>query len=126
MRQSIRTPLGKVRGLGSAKEGSGHFIGQRVSAIALIVLVPLFLVSLLSATAAGFDGARAWIAQPLNAILTLLATGAALYHMRLGLQTVIEDYIGKTAARIALLIANTFVALGLFVACAYSVFTLAA
>lgn len=126
MSQSIRTPLGKVRGLGSAKEGAGHFIGQRVSAIALVVLVPLFLVSLLSATASGFDGARAWIGQPHNAILTLLATGAALYHMRLGLQTVIEDYIGRAVTRIGLLIANTFVALGLFVACAYSVFTLAA
>ena len=57
--ESIRTPLGKVRGLGSAKHGAGHFIAQRVSAIALIFLVPWFLISLIGAVRGGYDGALA-------------------------------------------------------------------
>ncbi len=74
---SIRTPLGRVRGLGSAKHGAGHFIAQRVSAIALIFLVPWFLISLIGAVRGGYDGALAWVADPLNAVLALLAVGAS-------------------------------------------------
>ena len=126
MSKSIRTPLARVRGLGSAKEGPGHFIGQRVTAIALVVLVPAFLFILLAATSGDYASARAWISHPLHAIVTLLALGAALYHMRLGLQTVIEDYIGGAFTRITLLILNTFAAFALFAAAAYSVVSLAA
>ena len=93
MKESLRTPLGKVRGLGSAKHGAGHFITQRVSAIGLLFLVPWFLISLIGATRGGYDAALAWASEPLNAVLTLLAVGAALYHMRLGMQVVIEDYV---------------------------------
>ena len=121
MSQSLRTPLRQVRGLGSAKEGAGHFIKQRVTAIALIFLVPWFLISVIGATRGGYDTAVVWLAQPLNAILVLLAVGAAFYHMRLGMQVVIEDYIGKHSTKVVLLILNTFVAAALFAASAYSV-----
>jgi len=124
-KESIRTPLGKVRGLGSAKHGAGHFIAQRVSAIALIFLVPWFLISLIGAVRGGYDGALAWVADPINAVLTLLATGAALYHMRLGMQVVVEDYIAKHGTKNLLLILNTFVCVVLFVAAAYSVLKIA-
>lgn len=123
--QSIRTPLGRVRGLGAAKEGAHHFIVQRVSAIALIFLVPWFLISLLAAVRSGYDGAADFIANPLNAILILLAVGVALYHMRLGMQVVIEDYIAKTGTKLFLLILNTFISIGLFAVAAFSVLGIA-
>lgn len=121
----FRTPLARVRGLGSAKSGTGHFIAQRVSAIALVVLMPLFLIKLAKNAGAGYAEAAAWVGSPLGAILTLLAMTAALYHMRLGLQVVIEDYIYRPATNAALLILNTFVAAGLWIAVLYSVLALA-
>jgi len=125
MSESIRTPLGKVRGLGAAKEGAGHFIAQRVSAIALLFLAPWFLISLISAARGGYTGAVDFIANPLNAVLVLMATGGALYHMRIGMQVVIEDYIAKAGTRIFLLILNTFFAVALFAAAAFSVLEIA-
>lgn len=115
------TPMGSVRGLGSAKSGTEHFIHQRVSAIALVFLVPWFIFSIMHATKAGYAGAEAWVAKPWNAILLILLFGAALYHMRLGLQTVIEDYIGKSGTRQALLILNTFAVFALMAAAILSV-----
>lgn len=123
--QSIRTPLGQVRGLGSAKHGVDHFVSQRVSAIALVLLVPWFLITLINAVRGGYDGALAYLSEPLNAVLVLLAVGGALYHMRLGMQVVIEDYIAKNGAKIALLIFNTFICITLFAAAAYAVLKIA-
>jgi succinate dehydrogenase / fumarate reductase membrane anchor subunit len=123
--ESIRTPLGKVRGLGSAKHGAGHFIAQRVTAIGLVFLVPWFLISLIGAVRGGYDGALLWIADPVNAVLTLLAVGAALYHMRLGMQVVIEDYIARNSTKAVLLILNTFICVALFAAAAYAVLKIA-
>lgn len=125
MKESIRTPLGKVRGLGAAKEGAHHFIGQRVSAIALLFLVPWFLITLLAAVRGGYEGAVEFVANPVNAVLILLTTGAALYHMRIGMQVVIEDYIAKTSTKMILLMLNTFVVVALFAAAAFSVLELA-
>jgi succinate dehydrogenase / fumarate reductase membrane anchor subunit len=125
MSESIRTPLGKVRGLGAAKHGAGHFIAQRVTAIALLFLAPWFLISLIGAVRGGYDGAVDFIGQPLNAVLILLAVGTALYHMRVGMQVVIEDYIEKSGTRMLLLILNTFVAVALFAFAAFAVLTIA-
>ena len=125
MSQSIRTPLGKVRGLGAAKEGAHHFIVQRVSAIALLFLIPWFLISTLLAVRGGYQGAVDFIANPLNAVLALMTVGASLYHMQIGMQVVIEDYIGKTGTRIFLLILNTFFAVVLFAAAAFSILKIA-
>ncbi len=124
-KESLRTPLGKVRGLGSAKHGAGHFITQRVSAIGLLFLVPWFLISLIGAVRGGYDGALAWVSEPLNAVLTLLAVGTALYHMRLGMQVVVEDYIAKHGTKNVLLVLNTFICIVLFVAAAYAVLKIA-
>jgi succinate dehydrogenase / fumarate reductase, membrane anchor subunit len=123
--QSIRTPLGKVRGLGSAKEGAHHFIVQRVTAIANIFLVPWLLVSLTFATRGGYDGAVDFIANPLNAVLILLTLASVLNHMRIGMQVVVEDYIAKTGTKLFLLILNTFIAVGLFVTAAFSILEIA-
>lgn len=125
MSESLRTPLGKVRGLGSARHGAGHFIAQRVTAIALLFLVPWFLVSLIGAVRGGYDGALDFIANPFNAVFIVLAVGIGLYHMRLGMQVVIEDYIAKNGTRMFLLILNTFIALVLAAAAAFAVLTIA-
>lgn len=123
--QSIRTPLGRVRGLGSARHGVGHFITQRVSAIALVVLVPWFLITLIGAVRGGYEGALAYLSDPLNAVVVILAVSASLYHMRLGMQVVIEDYIAKPGLRISLLVLNTFVCIALFATAAYAVLKIA-
>ena len=125
MSRSIRTPLARVRGLGSAKEGVHHYIVQRVTAIALLFLVPWFLLSLMQAVSGGYDGAIAWLSQPLNAVLTILTIGVALHHMRLGMQVVVEDYIAKHSTKLVLLILNTFIAVSLFAAAAFSVLRIA-
>jgi succinate dehydrogenase / fumarate reductase, membrane anchor subunit len=122
---TMRTGLGKVRGLGSAKHGAGHFIAQRVTAIALVVLVPLFLITLINAVRGGYDGALAYVADPFNALLILLAVGASLYHMLLGMQVVVEDYIAKSSTKAVLLILNTFICVVLFAAAAYAVLKVA-
>lgn len=119
--KSIQTPIGRVRGLGSAKEGVSHFIRQRVTAIAMVVLVPLVLFLLIGATRNGYEGAAAFVSNPVFAILLLLTVGTAFYHMRLGMQVVIEDYISKSGTRIVLLVLNTFVSIALFAAAAYSI-----
>ena len=110
------TPAKKARGLGAAHAGTQHYISQRVSAVALIVLVPWFLFSVLQAGQAGYDGAYEWAAKPWNSGLLLLSAGAAFHHMRLGMQVVIEDYISGHGLKLALLMANTFAAFAGFVA----------
>ena len=122
---SIRTPLGKVRGLGSARHGAGTFIGLRVASIALLFLVPWFLYSIVGAVRGGYDGALEWIADPVNAVLVLITVGVALYHMQLGMKEIIEDYIGRKGTKFFLLILNTFFAVVLFAAAAYAVLKIA-
>jgi len=124
-KESLRTPLSRVRGLGSAKHGAGHFIALRVTSIALVLLVPWFLYSIIGAVRGGYDGALAWIADPINAVLTLIAVGAALHHMKLGMQEIVEDYIAKKSTKFTLLILNTFVTVILFAAAAYAVLKIA-
>ncbi len=123
--KSIRTPLGKVRGLGSAKAGTHHFITQRVTAIALLFLVPWFLISLIGAVRGDYDSALQWIASPLNAVLIVVTLGTAFYHMRLGMQVVIEDYIGRPGTKAVLLLLNTFLTILLFAASAFAVMKIA-
>jgi len=121
----FRTPLARARGLGAAKSGVGHYITQRVSALALVILIPLFVWSIASLPSADYETARAWIGSPLGAILTLLTLTATFYHMRLGLQVFIEDYIHKPVTKALLLSANTLIAAGLWIAALYAVITVA-
>ena len=90
MTDLYRSPAGRVRGLGSAKEGTTHFIRQRVSAIGLLFLVPWFLISGVTAAQGGYAGVVEWVSSPINATLLILTLGAAFYHMRLGMQVVVE------------------------------------
>ncbi len=120
---SLRDPLAKARGLGSAKEGAGHFISQRVTAVALLVLLPWVIVSLILARVQnGWETAALWLNMPWNAVPSALLVIAMFYHMKLGMQVVIEDYIGKTWSRALLLILNTFVALAGAVIALHAIF----
>lgn len=121
MTKQVRTPTAQVRGLGAARSGTTHYIRQRVSALALVVLVPWFVFTGIIAMRGGHDDAVFWLGSPVNAVLVVLTLGAAFYHMRLGMQTVIEDYISRTSTRQALLILSTFLSIGLFAATALSV-----
>ena len=105
----FRTALGRARGLGSAKHGVGHFIGQRVSAVALVFLICWGFSQTPGLVQGGYDGARAWLASPLNAVLLILLIGTGFYHGQLGLRTITEDYFGRHSTRAVLLILNAFV-----------------
>ncbi len=104
---SYLTEKKRVQGLGSAKDGTGHFISQRVTAIALIPLVVLFVLPFGYNLGAGYNRVIEAYSHPINAIITMLFFVTLFTHLRLGLQVVIEDYVHGHSARTALLIANT-------------------
>lgn len=105
--RSYRTPLARVRGRGSAKSGTGHFIAQRATAVALLVLLPWFAISA-AVSINGYTDALAFVRQPLNSLGIVLLIVAGAYHMMIGMQVVIEDYISKHGTRTALVLLNTF------------------
>ena len=104
-----RTPLGRARGLGSAKTGVGHFIGQRVSAVALIALMLWAVWSALTLAGGGYARAFLWLHYPINATLLVLTAAVAFHHMQLGMRVIVEDYVQKPEFKAALLILNAFV-----------------
>ncbi len=106
---SLRTPLGKVLGLGSAGEGSGHWWVQRVTAVALLPLTVWFGISLLTHTLQSYDAMRGWIAQPWVAVLTLVLVLTLAWHSKLGVEVVIGDYVHGKGAKTSLLLISTFV-----------------
>lgn len=97
----LRTPLAKVRGLGSAKDGTHHFWVQRVTAIALIPLVLWFGVSVASLPNASYASVVAWMDSPFNVVMMISFLIAGFYHGSLGMQVVVEDYISVEWVRIA-------------------------
>jgi len=104
----MRTPLGKVRGLGSAKEGAGHFWRQRLTAVANIPLLLFFIGFLVAINGADYAGVHAALANPLVTLLLIAALVSVLYHMRIGMQVVIEDYVHSDGLKVVLLMLNTF------------------
>ena len=105
-----RTPLARVRGLGSAKDGVGHWWAQRLTAIALIPLVVWFAISLVMLSGADYTVVRAWIGSPLVMMLLILTIGVGLHHGQLGIQVVIEDYVGNDGWKLALIVIVKFIA----------------
>ncbi len=103
-KKTFRSPLKASRGLGSAKDGTHHWVVQRLSAIALIPLSIWFVYALLTAIMADANAARQFVAQPVNAILLFLLVEAMLYHGALGVQVVVEDYIHKPCCKITALV----------------------
>jgi succinate dehydrogenase / fumarate reductase membrane anchor subunit len=107
---TMRTPLSKVRGLGSAKDGTDHFWRQRLTAVALVPLVIFFIFLVVSLTSAPYEVAVARIGSPIVAVLLLAAIIAGVVHMRIGMQVIIEDYVHGEGLKIAVLLCNTFFA----------------
>ncbi|MCQ8783020.1 succinate dehydrogenase, hydrophobic membrane anchor protein [Mangrovibrevibacter kandeliae] len=116
----MKTPLGRVRGYGSAREGTGHFWGQRLSAIANIVLITAFVILLIDLHDETYLDLRAAFANPLIGLIVGLAVISFTYHMRLGLQVVVEDYV-HGASKLPLLILNTFFSVAVAVACLFAI-----
>ena len=102
MSAKFRSPLHQAKGLGSAKSGVGHFWWQRVTAIALALLVPYIVFLLACVGVADVETLRATIAHPWNAILFTVFAIALFWHAKLGLQVVIEDYIHHRGLHLAL------------------------
>ncbi|HEX5455238.1 MAG TPA: succinate dehydrogenase, hydrophobic membrane anchor protein [Stellaceae bacterium] len=102
----MRSPLGRAIGLGSAKEGVQHWWVQRLTAVALVPLAVWFVIVILELAATGADRAElvAWVRHPVPAAVWILLLIAVFYHAALGLQVIVEDYVGNRAARYTLLI----------------------
>lgn len=121
---SMRTPLGKVLGLGSAKEGTDHFWRQRLTAVANIPLT-LFLVWLIvSLFGKSHQTVIDTLSSPFIAIGLLLTMASMLYHMRLGMQTIIEDYIHGEGLKILLLMGNTFFTIAIGMSAGFAILKL--
>ena len=118
---SLRSPLSRVLGLGSAKEGTEHWWGQRVSAAALVLLGLWFAVSMAHLHITDFDDVIYFIAMPVHSVLLILLCATMAYHSWLGVQVVIEDYIHAPVAKIALLTLSRFAHVFVAVASIYAV-----
>ncbi|PZO10931.1 MAG: succinate dehydrogenase, hydrophobic membrane anchor protein [Lysobacteraceae bacterium] len=105
---SLRNPLSTAKGLGSAKDGTGHWWNQRLTAIALALLTPWFIYVSVGLLGAGQDQVRSAIAQPMTATLLSAFVLSLFWHARLGLQVVVEDYV-HGAAEVVLQIIIKFV-----------------
>lgn len=90
---SLRTPLSEAKGLGSAKEGAGHWWLQRLTAIALIPLVIWLAFAVAMLGDASYETVLAWLQTPYVAVLLILLVAATFYHTQLGLQVIVEDYV---------------------------------
>jgi succinate dehydrogenase / fumarate reductase membrane anchor subunit len=105
---SLRSPLGRVLGTGSAKEGTGHWWAQRVTAVALVPLTVWFVYSLLALPALDYGTVRGWLAAPASAFLTALALAVATYHSYLGTAVIAEDYVHAPGLKVLTLLLLRF------------------
>jgi succinate dehydrogenase / fumarate reductase membrane anchor subunit len=121
---AYRTPLAKVRGLGSAKEGADHFWRQRVTAVANIVLVSFLVYLVVTLVGADYATVKRTLARPHVAIPLLLLVLSGVVHMRLGMQTIIEDYVHSEGSKVVLLMLNSFFALAVGLTAAFAVLKL--
>jgi succinate dehydrogenase / fumarate reductase membrane anchor subunit len=116
---SLRTPIGRVLGLGSAKEGGGHWWSQRVTSVALVVLTLWFVSALLRMGDLSHPAVTQWMSEPVNAVLLALLIGTTVYHSQLGVQVVVEDYVAHHGFKVVVLLLLNFLhiaaaALGVF------------
>lgn len=117
----IRTPLAKARGLGSAHSGTEHFWHQRVTGVANAVLVIVVLVQVARLTGADHATVKAALKSPLLSMPLLLLILSGMVHMRLGMQTIIEDYASSEGTKVVALMLNTFFVILVGFACVYAV-----
>lgn len=122
---SLRSPLGRVLGRGSAGEGVGHWWVQRVTAVALLPLTAWFAWSLLGLRLQSYDEVRGWLGQPWVAVPSILLVVTLAWHSKLGIQVVIEDYVHGKVAKTSLLLLSLFVHAAAAVAAVFAILLLA-
>lgn len=104
----MRTPLSRVEGLGSAKDGTTHFWHQRVTAVANVFLISFFVILIVALQGGDHEDVVETLANPLVGILMVLVILSSVYHMKLGMQVIIEDYVHGEGAKLLALMGNTF------------------
>jgi len=122
---SLRSPLSRVLGSGSAKEGTDHWWMQRMTAIALLILGPWFLVSIARLDNYSQADLAGWVANPFNAVMLLLASLTLSWHSMLGIQVVVEDYVHAAGLKVVSLILSKFIHVFLCVAAVLAVLKVA-
>jgi succinate dehydrogenase / fumarate reductase, membrane anchor subunit len=123
--KSMQTPLHKVQGLGASHSGTGHFWRQRVTAVALVPLGLWFAFTAVGLAGATEVAALGYLAHPWNAILMALFAVTLLYHMTLGLQDIIDDYVHSPGLKILLLLTMRFAAIAIGAVCLFSLIRIA-
>ncbi len=118
---NLRTPLGRVRGLGSARNGTEEFWLQRMTAIAGIPLTIAGLFLVISLTGRSYPAVKQILGSPLVAVLMILFILANVIHMKIGIQVVVEDYVYNKNQKFTLLILNTFFAWAIGLACVFAI-----
>ncbi len=121
---SIRTPRARVRGLGSARAGTTHFWHERLTAIALVPLTIAFVVIVVSLLGRSHATTMQTLGSPLVAITMLLFIITGVYHMKLGMQVIIEDYVHDEGLKLTLLIANIFFSIAIGLAALFAILKL--
>lgn len=121
---NLRSPLGNVLGLGSAKDGTEHWWGQRVSGAALVLLGLWFAWALTSLDGLAYGNVIMFVAQPINGVLMTLLCLTVAYHSHLGVQVVIEDYIHGHGLKVASLVLSRFAHVLVAVVSIYSIFSI--
>jgi succinate dehydrogenase / fumarate reductase, membrane anchor subunit len=121
----MRTPLGKVRGLGSAKDGTDHFWRQRLTAVANVPLMIFFVVFMIMYAGKPFPVVIEALSNPFVAVIMGLVVVSGVIHMKLGMQAVIEDYIHAEIPKLLLLMLNTFFTIVIAGLCLFAVLKIA-
>jgi succinate dehydrogenase / fumarate reductase, membrane anchor subunit len=120
----MSTPLGRVLGLGSAKSGTEHFWRQRLTAVANVPLTVAFVVIVIGLLGRNHAAVVQILGSPLVAVIMLLFIASIFTHMRIGMQAIIEDYVHDEVTKLVLLMANTFFAVAIGLACAFAILML--
>jgi len=118
---SLRTPLGRVLGLGTAREGTEHWLAQRVSAVALLLLGAWFVIAIVMLDGLDHAAAVAFVAAPWNGVLLMLLSVTLAYHSYLGVQVVVEDYVHAPGIKVVSLMLSRFTHLFVAVAAVYAI-----
>jgi succinate dehydrogenase membrane anchor subunit len=121
---SMRTPLGRVRNLGASHSGTGDFWRQRLTAVAMTLLIIPVLVIIMMLIGSNQAGAKLILGSLPVAIILILFIVASTWHMKIGMQVVVEDYVHSEKVKLAAIIANNFFSFAVALASIYAIFKL--